>query len=838
MSEALRHSPLAAKVGNRDLLEDAERGFMRWVAGNKIMWNDLTRDYEERDEWRAINKQLPQMFGGSTGRAFRGGWEGFAREAAEGAGGTAPQALMAVGTAAMGGPAASTTAKILLNALSYGSMGGSSYGQQVDQMLTQSENLAQQADAAERAGDHDTARSLRDRADRVKDNYRILAGAQTGAELLSEVILPEHKLLAPGRKVQFVKDLGKSGLEGLTAGLLQAPINQMIGQPTTLEDLAKGSLLEAVSGAPLIGTGALLARPGQAPASTPNVPGPTPTPTVNPANLVPGNAPAPVVPAPAPGTTAPPTSVEQGLPKGPEPVEGSLPQATSPAGPSTTPGAGAQSPPTPGGSTTVNPANPGSSPAPVAPAPVAGASSPSAPSTPPSASPQSPVSASPPAAPPQPSVPSWVAITDKGTPVYTPTKGNPTKKGAAKALAAQVPPGETLDPDSILAPGEKPKPPVKTWGILTDKGTPLQVPITQIKTKRAALKALAALAPPGETIQPDTLRLPGKKAPKPSAPSGASTAPVAQSPASSPGAPSSAPESTPLQSLSAPGGAGGSPKKESPGTKKPPSTWKLGPLKLPRLRLTGLTKLLKTSDLGAHHFTPDDVTRMHDQLRSRKAIKVTDVVSSITDYPLSSPFTKARMSELVQDFLNHLPASMREALKARKVDIKLLSDAEMDGVLGAYQPPGKPNSNSLCLNAEALATEETMRETLYHELGHWVSMAIPEMQDAITEHVRMRTQGFTEKEVRLYVDWFENEYPDHVRGMRDDFRDYEGNEYMARGYAPPLPKGAEIASVILQTLAFEPDRLASFLNYQSETSENGGRSSWLETYFTVMQFIY
>ena len=90
----------------------------------------------------------------------------------------------------------------------------------------------------------------------------------------------------------------------------------------------------------------------------------------------------------------------------------------------------------------------------------------------------------------------------------------------------------------------------------------------------------------------------------------------------------------------------------------------------------------------------------------------------------------------------------------------------------------------------------------------------------------------------LRAGWKGEQYPSNVMGMRDDFRDGEGNEYMACDYPSPAPKGAEIASMILQTLAYEPQRLANLLNHRSQSDENAGRQSWKETFFTVMQFLY
>lgn len=258
VGEAIRsHPELSQRVGKRNLGEDFYRGMAGFFTGARVAWNDITGDEAERDEWRANLANLRQLLPGSTQRRNVGGLSEFVGDVAEGAGGMVPQALASVAAPMLGG-----AARAAVMPASMTGMGVSAYGAAVSDTLARADRMEAQAEQIQ-AVDPAMADRLRADAAQARENYRLISAGKASAEIASEFILPEEKLLTGALKGKgFLgragEALGKSFAEGTAAELGGQLIDRAAyGDAVDLGGILRGGALEAAAGAPLALAGAM-----------------------------------------------------------------------------------------------------------------------------------------------------------------------------------------------------------------------------------------------------------------------------------------------------------------------------------------------------------------------------------------------------------------------------------------------------------------------------------------------------------------------------------------------------------------------------------------------------
>jgi hypothetical protein len=196
--------------------------------------------------------------------------------------------------------------------------------------------------------------------------------------------------------------------------------------------------------------------------------------------------------------------------------------------------------------------------------------------------------------------------------------------------------------------------------------------------------------------------------------------------------------------------------------------------------------------LGKDQVTKSDMIRLRRELQEAAPVKESEVIARIKGADKSGALTDAGVRGVVQEFLDFLPPELVRQLPKLTVDIKGINAHGQYGLGG-----------SLELSPFLTTDEARARQTIFHELMHWVHREGPkEYREAITAHFRARTAG--EKIVHL------PNYPAAIRGKTDKwYEPYAGRVY---GFERPGEDGLEVPTRYIEWLAMPPAVQAELWN--------------------------
>ncbi len=275
LKQAVAASPVAAQLGQSNLIEDFKRGWSAFYIGSRMAWNDVSGDDKEFAVWREYNSQLRQILPGSTGAH-----SGFTADLAEAVGGMAPQLIAAgvsggVGLASTTARAALLSGGTALSGTTLGLMGASTYGHALAEALDRADQLEQQARLIE-AETPEGASQLREEARSLRERYRAIAGSKTVTQMLIERALPEELLWLGGKGAQgtfgrnLLNNVSKSSVEGFAGEAADQFINAGVyGDELNVTQMLKGAALEAAAGSPFTVPGSIPRSPPPTPALQP-----------------------------------------------------------------------------------------------------------------------------------------------------------------------------------------------------------------------------------------------------------------------------------------------------------------------------------------------------------------------------------------------------------------------------------------------------------------------------------------------------------------------------------------------------------------------------------------
>lgn len=209
-------------------------------------------------------------------------------------------------------------------------------------------------------------------------------------------------------------------------------------------------------------------------------------------------------------------------------------------------------------------------------------------------------------------------------------------------------------------------------------------------------------------------------------------------------------------------------------------------------------------------WTGADIRRLLAEIAEEAPEKITDKVVSITGAGLKTkgPLSEAALMKSMQGMLDLIPRSVTGALPKFSVVV----ERSMGNTLGSYDPATQTlRLNHALLSKKPLAKQ---RETIYHEMAHWVHLEGPQWyRDAIREHYAARTTGEKSVPSALYS---------NCRVKRDKwFDEYAGREY---DNEHGKPSGIEVPTRYIQ-LAANPDRLVQ----QMDPTVNAHAAHFAET---------
>lgn len=219
------------------------------------------------------------------------------------------------------------------------------------------------------------------------------------------------------------------------------------------------------------------------------------------------------------------------------------------------------------------------------------------------------------------------------------------------------------------------------------------------------------------------------------------------------------------------------------------------PAPLPVLEPTTTTidEVLTQLDLDSdRRVTADDMTKLLDELKESEPMLESQVIKSVAGDKPSGIFEESRIRESVQEFLNFIPAKV--ARKLPKLEIKVVREYDS---YGSYAPGGRFKLSTLLEGRP-----EKAKETIFHELMHWVHREGPqEYRTAIKKHFEERTAG--ERIRRLPG------YSKGTNGKTDKwYEPYAGRIYSFEVTA----EGLEIPTRYIEWLTFKPEEMAAHWN--------------------------
>ena len=152
-----------------------------------------------------------------------------------------------------------------MTAASLGAMGVSAYGSSVNDALNRVTALDTQAKTLE--VEFPAAAQLGAEAQDIRAHYRAIAAGKAGVEVASEFILPEETLLTKGLAgTSFLRRAAGATAKSFAEGAVAEAGGQTIdhaayGDKFDPLQIARGGLLEAAAGAPMIAIGSLKGHP-------------------------------------------------------------------------------------------------------------------------------------------------------------------------------------------------------------------------------------------------------------------------------------------------------------------------------------------------------------------------------------------------------------------------------------------------------------------------------------------------------------------------------------------------------------------------------------------------
>lgn len=202
-----------------------------------------------------------------------------------------------------------------------------------------------------------------------------------------------------------------------------------------------------------------------------------------------------------------------------------------------------------------------------------------------------------------------------------------------------------------------------------------------------------------------------------------------------------------------------------------------------------VANILQAIGLGAQPVTQAMAADLRRRLKHNSPAKHSDVTKSIQG--ASRGVTTRRMKAWVDEFLSYVPPALAQSLP--KIEIRAVKAGQLRGALGEY----KPSSKTILVRASSPIN--SAKETLFHELVHWLHIEGPQWyRDAIASHFAARTAG--EAIVPLY--------PYRASGKLDRWYDPYAGAIYAR-YGPNA--GLEVPTRYLQVLAKEDFDLAALM---------------------------
>ncbi|MBL9176891.1 MAG: hypothetical protein JNM65_02445 [Verrucomicrobiaceae bacterium] len=187
------------------------------------------------------------------------------------------------------------------------------------------------------------------------------------------------------------------------------------------------------------------------------------------------------------------------------------------------------------------------------------------------------------------------------------------------------------------------------------------------------------------------------------------------------------------------------------------------------------------------------------ELKESAPVSASSKIVSVAAKP-SGVLTESFILQQAQDFMDFLPPSVVNSLPPLHIQVC--------DWLNAY---GEYNKGLVKLGGVSLKTKVKARETIFHELAHWVHLELPGMHpwvQAIKAHFEARTAGEAVVTLGNYA----------VTGLRDQWWEV----YMGRVYN--LPEEATHLGVEFPTRNFEllaaPNRFAAVWSKSPEARED------------------
>ncbi len=195
-------------------------------------------------------------------------------------------------------------------------------------------------------------------------------------------------------------------------------------------------------------------------------------------------------------------------------------------------------------------------------------------------------------------------------------------------------------------------------------------------------------------------------------------------------------------------------------------------------------------------WTEDDVRALISELRETAPAKAADVVSEILGDNAKGKFSAKSVTGAVQDFVNFLPGPLAKSLPKFSI---LLAQSLGNDLEGSYSDTA--HVLKISKSAHAKGGMVKVRETIYHELMHWVHLhGPPEYRDAIKALYDQRTAG----EPLVNVGY--------TNPLRKDkwWWNYAGTQYLTRDETNQTVGGLEVPTTHVELLA-NPAKLANMI---------------------------
>ena len=196
-----------------------------------------------------------------------------------------------------------------------------------------------------------------------------------------------------------------------------------------------------------------------------------------------------------------------------------------------------------------------------------------------------------------------------------------------------------------------------------------------------------------------------------------------------------------------------------------------------------------------------DVRALIAEMKESSPARAADLVASISGEATRGKFSAKSIMATVQEVVDFLPPSIATGLPKFKIQ---LAQSLGGGVLGSYSDA--THTLKISKSAHGKGGPDLLRETIYHELTHWIHMHGPQSyRDAIKSLYDLRTAG----EPLVGVGY--------TNPVRKDkwWWNYAGTQYLNRGETDKTVAGLEVPTTHVELLA-KPARLANLINVKPD----------------------